>query len=166
MNNDLLRQGDAGVSCASGLQAYASRTLDLLQLIEKTVGRLQADTDLLRVWSDDVRRVIASTAAADHGREIDPDGRTAYLLRKGAAAAKRMHAEQIARRESARADPDLRDDDGVVEAFSAFIDAVAEVHNLLEDLLDTIETLDAERSPVIGGTFGSADDLVADMLRR
>lgn len=44
------QQGDAAVTSASGLQAYASRTLDLLQLIEKTVGRLSADTELLRVW--------------------------------------------------------------------------------------------------------------------
>lgn len=116
--------------------------------------------------ADDFREVIASTAAADLGRAIDPDGRIADLLRKGAAAAQRMHAEQVARRESARADPDLREEDGVVEAFSAFVDALAEVHNLLEDLRDTIETLDAERSPVVGRAFGSADELVEDMLRQ
>ena len=153
-----------GASSSSQLQAFASRTLDFLQLIEKTVGRLASDTQLLRVYTTDVRSVDANLAVGAHDREIDPDGRIAGLLLKAAAAALRMHADGVGKYELAQRDPNLSDEDGVVAAFSEYLDAVAGYHDAVEQLRDTLESLDSLHSPVVGGTYSDVDALVKDML--
>ena len=66
---------------------------------------------------------------------------------------------------SAKADPALHPDDGVVAAFEAAIDATAAYFNAIESLRDTFETLDALKSPLTGKTYTDADVLIADLLR-
>jgi hypothetical protein len=154
----------SGASSSSRLQAFASRTLDFLQLIEKTVGRLASDSHLLRVYTEDVGSVNSDLATRKFDREIDPEGRISDLLLKAAATARRMHADAIEKRESARRDPDLSEDDGVVEAFGEYLVAVASYHDAVEHLRDTLESLDSLRSPVVGDTYDDVDALVRDML--
>ena len=151
-------------SSSSQLQAFASRTLDFLQLIEKTVGRLASDSQLLRVYTTDVLSVNADLATSSYDKEIDPEGRISGLLLKAAAAARRIHSDGIEKREFAKGDPELSDDDGVVVAFSEYVGAVAAYCDAVEQLRDTLESLDSLHSPVVSGTYSDVDALVSDML--
>ena len=90
---------------------------------------------------------------------MDPSGRVSELLSKASAAVHRCYLECIGYRDSARADPDLFDDDGIVECFADLVAAFADLHNAVEDLRDAVETHDAARSPVID-TFESVEDLI------
>ncbi|HYE70810.1 MAG TPA: hypothetical protein VD932_04725 [Aquabacterium sp.] len=142
------------------VQAFASRTLDFLQTIERTIDRLQADEAVLRTIFGDIQAFKAEVAASESAGPIDPEGRTCELLTQAAGAAQRKYDVLVQRRTSALTHARVDADDGLVEAFSACIAALADVHNAIEDLRDTIETMDSLHSPVVG-TFSNADDLIA-----
>jgi hypothetical protein len=56
----------------------------------------------------------------------------------------------------------LTDEDGVADCFTGYVAALADIHNALEDLRDTIETLDSLKSP-IAGSFTDVDDLLTNL---
>lgn len=147
------------------MQAFASRTLEFLQLIERTISSVQADADMLRANTGALRLLLGKLAANGSAVELDPTGRVASLLSQAAASCVRLHEKALLQRESAQVDPDLFEDDGVVEAFDNYVDAIREAHNAIEDLSDTVQTLDALRSPVVGAVFTDVDALVEDMLK-
>ena len=96
---------------------------------------------------------------------IDPEGSIATQFNGAADALKRLHERARKALASAKADPALHPDDGVVAAFEAAIDATAAYFNAIESLRDTFETLDALKSPLTGKTYTDADVLIADLLR-
>lgn len=150
---------------AARVQAFAARTLDFLQLIEKTVSNLTSDAELLGVHARDIRRLIVRLGENTHARDIDPEGVVCDLLHKAAGMAAHLHAEHAARLDSARSDSGLDEDDGVVEAFEAIVAALTDIHDATEDLRDTIATLDALRSPKVGPTYSDVDALLADAMK-
>lgn len=66
--------------------------------------------------------------------------------------------------QAAKIDPALHVEDGVAEAWSQFIDALADHHNALEELRDTVETLDALLSPKTGPEYTDVDEMIGDLL--
>lgn len=150
---------------AASVQAFASRTLEFLQLIERTISNVQADAAVLHANTRALRELLGNLATRGAAVELDPAGRVESLLSQAAASCVRLHEKALLQRESARADPDLFEDDGVVDAFSDYVDAIIEAHNAIEDLSDTVQTLDALRSPVVGSAFTDVDALVEDMLK-
>lgn len=160
-----LMEGPEGfASSSSQMQAFASRTLSFLHLIESTVRSLETDSDVISSLASDCRATLEKVVASSIDVPLDPEGRVCELLEQGSATAARIYADAIRRREFARNDKALTDDDGVVEAYSKFIAAVADFHNAVEDLRDTIATVDASLQSGTGQTFKSADDLIAHLL--
>ncbi len=144
------------------LHVYAGRTLDLLSTIEKTVKYVSNEASLVNSIASGVRVHLAELVASPPDQEIDPTGRVCELLTKAADSAQRSHNEALLCRNSARADGDLHDDDGVVDSFSLLVSEFADLHNVLEDLRETIETLDALRSPV-DGRYSDVESLLESL---
>lgn len=142
------------------LAQYASRTLDFLNVIEKTLASVVREREFVRAMINSVIRQREAVIKAGKDGEFDPTGRVSDLLSKSAAAVHRCYLESIGYRDSARDDPDLFDDDGIVECFCDLVADFADLHNAIEDLRDAVETHDALRSPVIG-TFENVEDLIA-----
>lgn len=157
---DRARAGSSGHEQASSsqLQAYARRTLDFLRLIETTLSSLEADTNALHGYTKDLHRVTEGIAGGTYTGPIDEDGRICDLLQQTAEAALRLHRHATRKCDAAREDPVLVDDDGVVDAYCEFLTAIADYHNASENLRDTIATLDALYSPVVG-SFTNVNEL-------
>ena len=143
------------------LTQYAGRTLDFLNVIEKTLKSAVHEADLIHAMTVSVTREAAAVAASVHkSTEFDPTGRVGELLEKASAAVGRCHQESIGYRDSAAADPDLFEDDGVVECFEALALAFDELYDAVEHLREAVELHDAIRSPVIG-SFENVEELIA-----
>jgi len=162
MNNDSCdREWGLAPATSSRMQAYASRTVDFLNVIEKAVSRLAADRAVVLALAKDAESVLSDLKENPPKEIIDDEGRICHLLEQAAASARRQYEGLIPLRNSAKADFDLRPEDGVVDGFNELIDGFATFHNVIEDLRDTIETMDAMKSPVLEGSFTSVEDLLA-----
>ena len=116
---------------SSGAQSLAVRNLELLRAIEDTVDGLVADTDLVtsisRTYSELKSKLLPNTT------EIDPSGRICAVLDKASNSCVRIYNDAKNRHVSARLDPQVRPDDGLVEAYNEFVSAVNELHDTIED---------------------------------
>lgn len=145
-----------------GAQAFAARNLELLTAIEHTLDALHADTELLHAIHrgyEEIRCALEGNPAA-----IDEDGRIQGVLDKASAACARIYHDACQRHASACQDPQLRPDDGVADAYGAFIDAVRELHDSIESLREWIATHDAVLQPSVSAAYADVDDLVAALL--
>lgn len=149
----------SGMASPTQVQAYAGRTLDLLQAIEKTVDYLVENRDLIRVLSVGISDALEKLQAESIEVPLDPEGRVCELFSGCLDAIARMHHNSQRRRAAAAADGRLRHDDGVVEAYDAFIAALNDAHQDVHDLKDWIETHDALLEQPVGGAFVDVDDL-------
>ena len=147
-----------------GAQAFAARNLELLAAIENTLDGLTADTQLLRAIHDGYEEIQAKLVGTTG--PIDDSGRTQAALEKAGAACARIYNDACQRHQSACQDPQLRPDDGVADAYSAFIGALRELHDTIEALREWIATHDAVLDPSMGAVYASADDLFAALLPR
>lgn len=147
-----------------GAQAFAARNLELLAAIENTLDALSADTNLLNAIHDGYREIhekLEGTSSA-----IDDDGRIQGILDKAGAACARIYHDACQRHQSACQDPLLHPDDGVADAYGAFIEALRELHDTIESLREWIATHDAVLQPTTGTVYASADDLFTALLPR
>lgn len=156
-------QSDQTPTSASQMQAYASRTVDFLNVIEKAVSRLATDRQVVVALACDCEKVIHELRRNPPTEVMDEEGRVCDLLKQAAAITHRQYQELIEMRNAARVNTKLRTDDGVVDGFEQLVAAFAQFHNVIEDLRETIEALDALKSPVLPGAFTSVDDLFAAM---
>lgn len=145
--------------------AFATRSKALLDAIDQTVDSLVSNTELLQLLTGQAHRLIDKLRSREWEADLDPDGTIANQLRLGAEQLQARYDRALAGREAARRDPVLREDDGVVDAYTQFIAALADYHNALEDMRETVGMLDALRSPRSETAYTSADDLFAAILR-
>lgn len=156
---------DGFVTSSAQMQAYAARTSHFLHLIETTVRSVMANTEMLQALAREAHKTLELLRCTDRQEPLDPQGLIAPQLRRGADTALRIYNDAIAYYRSAAADTELRDEDGVVESFGHYVEVAADLHNVLEDLRDTVECIDASLEPSVGGTFTSVDELIADILK-
>lgn len=149
---------------SSGAQALAARNLELLGAIENTLDGLVADTDLVRsisrTYSELKSKLLSNTT------EIDPSGRICAVLDKASGSCVRIYNDAKNRNVSARLDPQIRADDGLVDAYNEFVTAVNELHDTIEELSDWISTHDAVLQPTTGKTFETVDSLFDSLLAK
>lgn len=155
-----------GAVTPSRVQAYAGRALDLLQAIEKTIDCLSENCDLLGVMSAAVVKHLKTLQQSSYASPLDPEGRVCELLSKCLDSIERMHHTAVKRRDAAQADERLQDDDGVVEAYEAFIVSLSEHHDIVHEFKDWVETHDALQAPAVGPVYGSADELFKAVLEK
>lgn len=144
-----IRSGAVGPTSRE-VQEQAFRSMKLLDAIEGTVTRLVSDTEIIRTLVREFSGFREYLRSKEPVGLLDPEGRARAMFERAAEVALRIYNDSIAGREGARRDKALTGEDGVEDAFTSFIEAIADLHNLCEDISDTMATLDAERSPVIG----------------
>ena len=144
---------------SSQVQAQAARSVALLNAIEATVTRCTADAEIIGVLNREFSRFLEYLKTHEPVGLLDPEGRACDLFEQASSTALRLYNKCIERRESARRDTRLTGEDGVEDAFTALISELADFHNILEDTRDSMSTLDAERSEVVGRA-SSADELL------
>lgn len=149
-------------ACAQNeVGAVASRSLHLLDAIDETVTSLENNRQLVTLLSDHAKKQVAALKASPPAHEIDEDGKVSEKLDLAAQHLRRIYDDAIRRRKAAVEDADLHPDDGIVDAYTAFIAAAADFHNSLEDLRDVVETLDSLHSPTAeGGPYENVSDLL------
>jgi hypothetical protein len=149
---------------SSTLQAQAARSLDLLDLIDRTLFNLRANTDILTAVCRELEPKIGAVECFEGPELLDPEGRVSSLLLKAADAANRQYQHAIKCRQSAREARELVEEDGVADGWTGYIGALADYHNLLETLRDRIAIVDSMKSPM-SASFSSVKDLLADLQR-
>jgi hypothetical protein len=148
----------------SGAQALAARNLDLLRAIENTVDCLVADTNLVRsicATYEEIQTKLSSSQTV-----IDPTGHICSVLEKASGSCARIYEDSKKRHMSAVRDPQLRSDDGVVDAYDEFMVVINQLHDTIEELCDWIATHDAVLQPTTGETFASVDSLFDALLSK
>ena len=163
MHNDCAFHGMPVAATSSSVQAQALRSAHLLNAIEATVSNLVSDAEFVHTMVNEIKTFNALLEAYEGEALLDPEGLACAHLERAAEAAERMYKRAIERCDAARQDKALRPDDGVVEAFKAYIAAAADLHNVLEDVRNLIAYIDALKSPTEGQTFSDAEALFAHL---
>lgn len=113
-------------------QAATARSLDLLADIKSTIDSMELTTGVLRAFEAFALKACAKLAQA--GCPLDPDGVLDAVLEKASSEVHGLYNSLIARRESARRDDRLKEEDGIEDAFTDAIAASADLHNVIEEL--------------------------------
>jgi hypothetical protein len=159
-----LRHGISSASISpSNVQALAARNLNLLHDIESTLAALNDDTKLFDAITATFEEVTNRLKANPPESAVDADGETSNILVQTADSTRRLYERAVSKRESARADLSLTDDDGVVDAYDALISSLRNLFDAIEVLREWIETFDAILEPALEGVFSTVDDLFAAM---
>ena len=148
----------------SGAQALAARNLDLLRAIENTVDCLAADTDLVRSISATYAEI--QTKLSPNTTEIDPTGHICSVLEKASGSCARIYEDAKMRHLSAKRDPQLRSDDGVVDAYDELMAVINQLHDTIEELCEWIANHDAILQPTTGASFETVDSLFESLLSK
>lgn len=146
-----------GVPAASpaAVQAYAARSIQLLQAIETTIDFLDSNAEIIRSVATGMEYIVEALREDPPNVELDPEGRISQLLEQGAGKARAMYDDALKRRDAAAGDEHVHEDDGLYEAFDEFICAAADLHNNAEDLREWLETHDALQEQPSGEGFTS-----------
>jgi hypothetical protein len=141
----------------------SQRTLELLRQIDNTLGWLDRLEGLLHTDTSFAEKLQARVKASSC--EVDPDDLVVPLLEKAQRAVSEMHDVLFAKRESARLDIRLTEDDGIEAGYTRVIAASADLHNALNSLRWAIMEHDVNVVPEMSETYSNVDDLI-DALRQ
>jgi len=142
-------------------QAAAARNLQLLRAIESTIISIASDTRLMQGMAGDVSDMLAAIQKANVSSALDPSGVVCQDLGLAADITSSLYARARARHQDARNDFRLTRDDGVADAYGAYIDAARSLHDQIEELREWIATHDAVLEPGNGKFFDTAEALFA-----
>lgn len=143
---------------ASEITGMVTRSVALLDAIEQTVTLLRGDTEVLVFLANQAKEVTSNLSGIEPATVIDSDGSISESLVKLCTQLGHDYVIAIAKRDAARSDPQLTQDDGVEDAYTQHIDALADLHNAIENLRESMEVHDARLSPVVG-SYANVDDL-------
>jgi hypothetical protein len=143
------------------VQAAAARNLQLLQAIESTLVRVESNTRLMDAVASDVSDVLALLQAANVSHALDPSGVVCKNFERAANIAASMYADARKRHQSAHDDFRLTSDDGVADAYDAYIGSIKGAHDAFEELREWIATHDDILEPSVGVVYNNVGDLMA-----
>lgn len=127
--------------------AHAARSVALLHVIESTIEVVTSNAAIVRSVTSDLLALIDRVDEYDGDALLDPEGRACDLFEKASQSALRLYETCPTKIAAAKRDHNLRDDDGVVDAWQDLMAALADYHNAIQDLRDRILTVDALKSP-------------------
>lgn len=140
------------------VEFQASRGVDFLTKIDDTIYACCVERDQLHALVGNAQEMVQSLRRA--AAPIDADGKALAMLETARDALAKAYEQHRAMRESAAKDPNLHEEDGVVEAFDGLLDALAAAHNAMNDLCWAVGEHDADFDEVLEGEFSNADDLI------
>ena len=160
-----------GVECerltSRAVQQQAERSTSFLRMIDETIDNIQSNIQFFQTMTVEFRQFgeyLANCPPTEDGQELDASGgaRAAFLATSEKARA--LYERAIAKREAARKDVRLTGDDGVEDAYTQYIEAIADFHNTIEDTRDVLDTICALQSSSTGKKYASAADMFADLI--
>ena len=138
----------------------ADRDLDILKRIDKKIDSLRDDEAVMRLHADTITRHIPLIKSLP--LVLDQDGSLVTMFERTRDVLAEMHAMMRKKCDAARSAPELKPDDGVVEAYCEAMGTTARLHDLVNDLCWAIGEHDADLDEVApSGPYSSADDLMA-----
>lgn len=146
------------------LAGVGRRNLELLRKIEVTIDGLCYDQTFFGGIAQFARKLEEYLRAATLIKPIDEDGKGEESLLRAQAETKKYYDALIRRRESARRDPAVTEEDGLVDAFTSTIAVVAELHNAVNDLRWAVGEHDANFSPRAQDCIATSPEALAKHL--
>ena len=141
------------------VQAVAARSLGLLRDIESTLTWLERMVGQLR--TDALFAAKMREGIEDIGGVLDPDGELETDLWTAQTSVGDLCNLLKEKRNSARSDRQLTDEDGIDEAYTDAISHAADLHNAIDELRFEIGVHDGMLSPSTGPATADVDELFA-----
>jgi len=133
---------------SSDIVSDAQRSVQLLRAIETTIRALCYERTKFEAAAKFVHQFAEAVKAAKRGKtELDPKGVVEKNLLDAQSAVHKLYDELIEKRQSARDDHRLTEEDGVAEEYTTAIAVVADLHNGLNELRWAIGEYDADVAP-------------------
>lgn len=154
------------LSAAELMGVGAVRTLDLLRDIDGTIEAISHHCQLLNAAASSFVAVKNSIASGEASKVI-PEENVVPVLEKLQDSLVKSYEESKAKMHCAINDPRLSDEDGVVDAYSRLLDALASLNTLTEDLRWSILESNADKevghTPVVMSEPGDIDKFLDDL---
>ncbi len=144
---------------AKNVKTFATRNLEVLRAIDKTLDGLDENATLLEGMVRDVEAFQARLCAGNIAERVDPDGAIAGTLDAAVNIVGHVYGALRDGRADVAACMDFTDEDGVVDGFDVCLRLVERLHDALTGLREWIVTHDALLDEPAPGSFDSADDL-------
>lgn len=122
----------------------ANRSLDLLRAIEETILAINLITDNLHTYTRYAGMSYDKLQSSKLTSIIDESGQIADELNNAQSKILELYNVFISKRDAARNDKNLKNEDGVVDCYVHAIAAAADLHNILNDLRWEIYEHDAD----------------------
>ncbi len=136
----------------------ANRSVELLKAIDDTIYACCVLREQVDALAGAAAEQIQAIKRADGS--IDPDGKILRQLEQGRDALNASYETLLKKRNLAAQAPQLKSDDGVIEAIDILLDAVSAAHNVVNDLCWELGEHEADLDTVLEGEYSSADDLI------
>lgn len=143
------------------VEAVAHRDLNLLNAIDETIDSLCSTRAEMDILTDALFREI--DRLKELGAPIDQEGKFLPMFENGRDAIGEFYRTMEAKCNAARNAPELRADDGVVEAYCELLGSTAKLHNAINDLCWTIGEHDADFDKATGKMHTSTEQMFADL---
>lgn len=129
------------------VRAKSARSLGLLRAIESTLAWLERLTAQLQADTDYAEKAIVGLPEVPG--VIDPDDSIATSLEAAQAGVEELHGMLVEKRQHARNDHQLTEEDGIEGAYTEAIAAAADLHNVFDTLRWHIGEHDADAEPCV-----------------
>lgn len=128
-----------------GVRAETARSLDLLRAIESTLAWLERMISNMNADAEYCEKAIAGLA--NISGVIDTDGTICISLEEAQNGVEDLYNLLTAKRQHARDDSELTEEDGINGAYTEAIAAAADLHNIFNTLRWHIGEHDADAAP-------------------
>jgi hypothetical protein len=137
----------------------ARRSLALLRDIETTIQALCYERTRFEGPAKFAHLAAEGIRGAKRVRQLDPEGEAEAKLLKAQNIMRDLYNKLVEKREYARHDDRLTEEDGVVDEFTRTISVVADLHNGLNELRWAVGEFDADLAKGSGPIHESAGEL-------
>lgn len=141
--------------------SIVQRDLKLLKTIDRTIDALREEKAELDLHAQMIAGQIEKIKKIE--RVIDEDGSLIPMLEKTRDIFAEFHAKLKRKCDFARNAPELKPEDGVVEAYCDIIDSAAALHNTINELCWVIGEHDADLEEELVGPFDSVEELLRSL---
>jgi len=120
------------------------RSLQVLRAIEDTISALTYDRKFYKEFAEVAEGFAKNVKGGNPVKILDPNGDLEATLARAQQAAKDLYESLITRRSLAEEDPEVNDEDELVDEFTRTISVLADLHNKINDLRWAVGEHDAD----------------------
>jgi len=110
------------------------RSLKVIRAIEETISALSYDSKFYKEFADVAGKFAQDVRGAKATKPLDPQGKLEEVLARAQQSAKDLYDSLVSKRRYAEQDPNVNDEDCLVDEFTKTIAVLADLHNKLNEL--------------------------------